>query len=95
MTTSLIIRNSVVQGGTSVITGVTSTNISVVNPAFVDSGNPYGVDGLPRTSDDGLALEASSPAINLGDNALIPTGLTTDITGGERILQDTVDAGAY
>lgn len=43
-----------------------------------------------------FALVADSPAINAGDNALIPTGVTTDQrgTGFPRIINTTVDIGA-
>jgi|GEM_PF-1122674 len=42
------------------------------------------------------ALLADSPAINAGNNALLPAGITTDQRGAEfdRISEDTVDIGA-
>ncbi|MBY0278236.1 CSLREA domain-containing protein [Candidatus Binatia bacterium] len=36
-----------------------------------------------------------SRAINAGDNALIPAGITTDLAGNARIQSATVDIGAY
>ena len=47
------------------------------------------------TTDDGVRPVPCSPVVNAGSNALIPAGTTTDITGGARILQTTVDMGAY
>ncbi|MDR4469758.1 MAG: right-handed parallel beta-helix repeat-containing protein [Nitrospira sp.] len=36
-----------------------------------------------------------SPAINAGDNAAVPAGITTDLDGAVRIFDTTVDMGAY
>jgi hypothetical protein len=41
-----------------------------------------------------MALLPGSPAINAGDNALIPTGVTTDQRGLPRIRNGVVDIGA-
>ena len=41
-----------------------------------------------------LALLPGSPAINAGDNSLIPAGITTDQRGAPRINGGTVDIGA-
>ncbi|MBL7729638.1 MAG: right-handed parallel beta-helix repeat-containing protein [Chitinophagaceae bacterium] len=40
-------------------------------------------------------VSACSPAINTGNNAAVPAGTTTDITGVARIQQAAVDIGAY
>ena len=42
-----------------------------------------------------MALLPSSPAINAGDNASIPAGVTTDQRGFSRISGGAVDLGAY
>ena len=42
-----------------------------------------------------LHLQATSPAVNAGNNTWIPTGVTTDIAGGPRIIGRIVDIGAY
>jgi CSLREA domain-containing protein len=42
-----------------------------------------------------LTLSANSIAVNAGNNALIASGITTDIAGNARIQQSTVDMGAY
>ncbi len=62
------------------------------NPLFVNVNDLAGADGIHRSVDDGLALLFNSPAINMGANA----GVTvTDITGAPRIVNTTVDMGAY
>ena len=45
------------------------------------------------TSD--FELQAGSPAIDSGDNSKIPSGITTDLLGNQRIFNTTVDMGAY
>jgi hypothetical protein len=47
---------------------VDSTDISGVDPLFVNPSNIIGPDGLPFTADDGLRLKADSPAIGKGEN---------------------------
>ena len=85
----LTVTYSIVQGG---FTGIGNKDM---DPIFVNAADPDGPDNIHRTADDGLRLQSSSPAINMGDNAAIPLEITTDITGGPRILQGTVDLGAY
>jgi hypothetical protein len=71
------------------------------NPLFVDPADPDGADNVFFTSDDGLALQIGSPAINAGTNAPYETGgaaigVTTDLAGGDRIFNgETVDMGPY
>ena len=75
--------------------GYTGTGNKDSDPLFVNASDIDGPDNIHRTADDGLRLQPSSPAINMGNNAAIPMGITSDITGGTRILQGTVDMGAY
>ena len=42
-----------------------------------------------------MALLTGSPAIDAGNNALVPIGVTTDQRGFARIVNSTVDIGAY
>ncbi len=66
------------------------------NPDFVNEANPLGADNQPATADDGLRLTQFSPAVNAGNNlASGLSGITTDYTGGPRILSSLVDMGAY
>ena len=66
------------------------------NPAFINESSVLGMDGKWFTSDDGLQLQAQSPAANTGNNAPVNTaGVTTDISNATRIVCVTVDKGAY
>lgn len=64
-------------------------------------GNFSGVDPKLRaakTASNGqlcFPLENDSPAINSGNNNLIPSGINYDQIGSPRIVQDTVDIGAF
>lgn len=56
------------------------------------------VEADPRFVDPTAAnyrLQATSPAINAGDNASLTAGVTTDLDGNPRLLGGRVDMGAY
>ncbi len=63
-------------------TAYSGTGNICVNPALV---NPAGND---------VHETAASPTVNVGNNALIPSGVTTDYAGNARIIGGTVDMGA-
>jgi hypothetical protein len=77
------------------------------DPLFVDADGP---DDTFGTEDDNLRLLPGlpgSPCIDAGDNAAVPSGITTDLDGGTRFFNDPytpdtgngtppiVDMGAY
>lgn len=74
---------SIVQGG---YPGATAAD-----PLFV---NPISAASALITAGD-YRLQAASPAMNAGDNTLIPDGVTTERDGGPRIIGGTVDIGTY
>jgi len=78
-------QHSLVNGSNGNVVG---TSASPIDPQFVNMA------GIDWTTWD-LHLQATSPAVNAGDNAWIPAGVTIDITGGPRITNGTVDMGAY
>ena len=51
--------------------------------------------GTVPTSTGDLRLRWGSPAIDAGHNDLLPPGVTTDLDGRPRIVNDIVDMGAY
>lgn len=63
-----------------------------VDPQFVDSA---GTDLIAGTEDDDLRLRVGSPCINAGLNIAVPPELTTDLDGGPRMFEGTVDLGPY
>lgn len=70
--------------------GTIGTGSDLVN---VDPGlAPLANNGGPTQTH---ALLSSSAAINAGNNALIPSGVTTDQRGEDRIKFGTVDIGAF
>ena len=74
------------------------------DPRFVDAD---GSDNIPGTGDDNLRLMPDSPCSDAGDNTALPPGVTTDLEGNPRFIDnpdapDTgngpppiVDMGAY
>ena len=98
--TGLVGNYSCVQGGF----GAPGVGNIGENPLFAD---PYGSDGLPGGGDDDLRLLAGSPCIDAADNSAVPKGITTDLAGNPRFVDDLdtpdtgngtppiVDMGAY
>ncbi len=74
------------------------------DPFFVDAD---GLDDVPGTEDDNLRLSPGSPAIDAADNTAVPIGVSTDLDGNPRFIDDPytpdtgngtppiVDMGAY
>ena len=64
------------------------TDSSPIDPLL----GPLANNGGPTET---MALLPGSPAIDTGSNALIPSGVTTDQRGLARIVNGTVDMGAF
>ena len=64
------------------------TDDSPIDPQFVN------ISGSDWTAWD-LHLQPTSPAVNAGDNSLIPDGVYVDREGNQRVYGNTVDMGAY
>jgi len=101
---TLKIQQSTVQGcgdsgawGIPVSCGVDEGGNTDIDPAFVA---PVSIGAAP-TQAGNYRLMISSPAIDSGDNTLIPTGVTTDLDGGPRVTDGegngvaVVEKGAY
>jgi hypothetical protein len=67
---------------------LTGTTLQLLNPLLAPLNN-YG--GSTQT----MALLPGSPAIDAGNNALVPPGVTTDQRGFDRIVNGIVDIGAF
>lgn len=79
--TSVNIYNSIDEANFNDSSITSTTSISNSDPLF--------------TSTTDFTLQSGSPAINAGDNSKIPTGITTDLAGNQRIFNTIVDMGAY
>ncbi|QSS96259.1 T9SS type A sorting domain-containing protein [Psychroflexus sp. ALD_RP9] len=64
-------------------TNLTTSNNLDVNPSFAN-----------EQAED-FSLASNSAAIDAGDNSVVPTELTEDLGGNNRIENTTVDIGAY
>lgn len=76
---TLIVTNSLDEDAFSAVT--VKLNYLSTDPMFV--------------SNTDFSIQSGSVAENAGDNSKVPAGLTTDFDGGTRILNTTVDMGAY
>lgn len=70
-------------------------NSASVDPLFVNAADPDGADNVWGTADDGLALQATSPAVDNGKNEFVAANNTKDILNNERVKGCRVDIGAY
>ncbi|MEO8392983.1 MAG: choice-of-anchor Q domain-containing protein, partial [Chloroflexota bacterium] len=103
---ALSVNNSIVAHFTEYASNCEGTG-ATFNHSLVEDGSCGVIDGVNgnKTGDPMLGLllgspayfilNVGSPAIDAGDNALIPDGVVTDQAGGARILNDTVDMGAF
>ena len=78
-----------VQGWTGDLGGIGNTGD---DPLFVEAD---GADNVPGTEDDNLRLLAGSACLDAGDNSALPPSVLTDLDGNPRIVNGTVDMGAY
>lgn len=84
-------------------TGSTSLTVKAsLTDVYGTSGaddNIVGVDPIFESTDpnsiDFLTLQDFSPAINGGQNNYLPTSITLDLAGNQRILYSILDLGAY
>jgi hypothetical protein len=79
------------EGGTGGYSG--SGNIDR-DPLFKNPGG-FSIEGQWIFDDDGYMLRAGSPSINAGNQALLPAGLSVDLSGYPRVQGGQVDQGAY
>ncbi len=61
----------------------TKSNTSNSDPLFTDAAN------------EDFTIQTTSPAKDSGDNTRIPSGISSDLYGNQRIFNATVDMGAY
>lgn len=97
-----IIWNNTGPGGTVVANqisnsgGTTTATYSVVQGTYAGTGNLATDPLFANAAGQDFRLQATSPAIDSGSNALVPAGTTTDYAGLARFVDvpAVVDAGA-
>ncbi len=105
-----VVTNSIVYGNTSgtganiLTTGTPAVTVtySIVEGGYDGAGNSGGDPMFVNAAEGNYRLQACSPAINTGSNAVFEAGRTpdlssvaTDMDGSARIQLGTVDPGAY
>ncbi len=98
---ALQVRNTIISGNAAPTNpdldgadgSYTATSCLVgVNVASIFGGNALANNGGPTPT---IALNPAGPAVNAGNNVLIPAGVTTDQRGQPRINTGAADIGAY
>jgi hypothetical protein len=85
---TIAVNYSAVQGWTGQHGGIGNSGD---DPQFRD---PFGDDGVSGTIDDNLRLTTGSPYIDTGDSLALPSEITTDLDGGQRIVDGDLDGEA-
>lgn len=80
-----VVQYSLIEGGYA------GTGNQSANPLFVNQAAAF---SAPTIGGD-YRVQKCSPALNGGNNAYIPPGITTDLDGNSRISYGTADMGAY
>ena len=90
------VRNSIVAGNTTNTVGAVSNGGNNILTGTAAAAGLQG-NGNNGGQTNTFALVPGSPAIDAGNNAFIPSGITTDQRGSgfPRILYNTVDIGAF
>ncbi|MFT6021790.1 MAG: hypothetical protein ACI9CQ_004600, partial [Saprospiraceae bacterium] len=94
------VTNSILWGNSSgiyvnpnVIDPIINVSYSIIQDGYPGTGN-LDMDPL-FTSPTNLQLQDGSPAIDAGTNTVVAPAVTTDLAGQPRIVNGTVDMGAY
>ncbi len=89
------IRNSIIYGnGSTTPINPTGTGGSLLTNTISEGGQISGINSNPLFNPD-YTLQATSPAINAGNNMYVPGTVLVDLAGNNRIVNITVDMGAY
>ncbi|HLP83837.1 MAG TPA: right-handed parallel beta-helix repeat-containing protein [Phycisphaerales bacterium] len=103
-TAVLRVRNSIVRGDTSqnrrmfpasLPAAALTVEHSNVSGGYAGVGNINLDPGFVDTVSGDYRLTASSPSVDAGDNAFVPTSSVLDLDGTARIAGPAVDMGAY
>lgn len=89
------INNIIYGNGSSTPMQITGTVWPAFNTNIIQGNQIPGQANSDPLLDSNFRLQTNSPAINSGANSFIPSGVTTDLEGNARIVNSTVDMGAY
>lgn len=90
-----LINNIIYGNGSSTPMQITGTVWPAFNTNIIQGNQIPGQSNSDPLLDSNFKLQTNSPAINSGANSFIPSGVTTDLEGNARIVNSTVDMGAY
>ena len=84
--------HNIIEGGKGGVVEGEPVTVTIINNDETDAKNS---DPLFINTESGnLNLQEGSPAIDAGNNTLVPAYIVTDIENGQRIRNTTVDLGA-
>ncbi len=84
-----VVRNSIIwENGSAPLAGAATVTFSVVQGGWDGEGN-LDTDPLFANADVGIfQLSATSPALDSGNNTFVPPGVTVDLIGSPRFVND-------
>jgi hypothetical protein len=96
LTANPTLTNCILWDNTAIVGSYTPVvSYSIVKGGYTGTGNLDQDPKFINAASGDLRLLAGSPAINSGNNAALPAGVTTDLDGNTRIKQSAIDMGAY
>jgi uncharacterized repeat protein (TIGR02543 family) len=92
------INNSIIynNGGSSLLNLVGGYTLTASN-SIIEGGQLSSLNVDPKfnnVASQDYSLDATSPAIDTGNNSLLSTSITKDVVGNDRVFNTTIDMGA-
>jgi len=92
------IQNCIIYGNGSTTPLTLSSSPGAAVNSIIEGGQQGGINSNPMfvsSVANNFTLQVGSPAIDTGNNSLLPSAVTTDLDGNIRIINTAIDMGAY
>jgi len=92
------IQNCIIYGNGSTTPLTLNSSTGAAVNSIIEGGQQGGINSNPMfvsSATNNFTLQVGSPAIDTGNNSLLTSAVTTDLDGNIRIVNTTIDMGAY